>query len=86
MRQDWIMSPWLFNVYMDAVLKEVKGGMGKMVVRFQEEGREWRLFGLLCYYLFRSITRLAVHAVLYRRGGLLYEDYLVSCGESEEDL
>ena len=24
-----IMSSWLFNVYMDAVMKEVKMGMGK---------------------------------------------------------
>ena len=23
------MSPWLFNVYMDAVMKEVKMGMGR---------------------------------------------------------
>ena len=26
-RQGCIMSPWLFNVYMDAVMKEVKMGM-----------------------------------------------------------
>ena len=24
-----IMSPWLFNVYMDGVMKEVKMGMGR---------------------------------------------------------
>ena len=40
------MSPWLFNVYMDAVMK-VKMGMGWKGVRFQEEGREWRLSALL---------------------------------------
>ena len=51
-RQYCIMSPWNFNVYIDAVMKEVKIGMG----------REWRL------------------------PGLLYEDDLVLCGESEEDL
>ena len=39
------MSLWLFNVYMDALLKEVKTGMERGV-RFQE-GREWRLPGLL---------------------------------------
>ena len=42
-RQEFIMSPWHFNVYMDAVMKEVKMGMGRWGVRFQEEGREWRL-------------------------------------------
>ena len=41
------MSPWLFNVYMDAVMK-VKMGTGDegRSVRFQK-GREWRLPGLL---------------------------------------
>ena len=33
------MFPWLFNVYMDTVVKEVKRGMGRM--------GEWRLLGLL---------------------------------------
>ena len=28
-RQGCIMSPWLFNVYMDTVMKEVKVGMGR---------------------------------------------------------
>ena len=41
------MSPWLFNIYMDAVMKEVKMGMGKRKVRSQKEGREWRLTGPL---------------------------------------
>ena len=56
------MFPWLLNVYMDAVMKEVKMRMGRRGMRFQEEGREWRLTGLL------------------------YEDDIVLCGESEEDL
>ena len=34
-RQGCIMSPWLFNVYMDEVMKEVKMGMGR-------KGRECR--------------------------------------------
>ena len=34
------MTPWLFNVYMDAVMKEVKMGMGRSGVRFMEEGRK----------------------------------------------
>ena len=41
------MYPWLFNVYMDAVMKEVKMGMESMGVKFIEERREWRLPGLL---------------------------------------
>ena len=37
------MFPWLFNVCME----EVKMGLGRMGVRFLEDGREWRLSGLL---------------------------------------
>ena len=39
-RQGCIMSPWLFNVYMDGVMKEVKMGMGRRGVSFLEDGRE----------------------------------------------
>ena len=35
-----IMSPWLFNVYVDALMREMKRRMG---VRFQEEGSVWPL-------------------------------------------
>ena len=34
-----IMSPWLFSVYICAVMKEVKMSMGRMGVWFIEEGR-----------------------------------------------
>ena len=33
-RQGCIMPPWLFSVYMDAVMKEVKMGMGRRGVSF----------------------------------------------------
>ena len=46
-RQGCIMSPWLFNVYMYSLMKEVKIGIGRRGVRFQEEGREWSLPDLL---------------------------------------
>ena len=46
-RQGCIMSPWLFNVYMDVVMKEVKMGMERRGVRFLGDEREWRLPGLL---------------------------------------
>ena len=43
-----IMSPWLFNIdrERDKVMKE-KRGMARTGTRFLEEGREWRLPGLL---------------------------------------
>ena len=34
-KQVCIMSPWLFNVYMGTVMKELKMGMGRKGVRFQ---------------------------------------------------
>ena len=46
-RQECIMSPWLFNVYMDGEMKEVKMGIGRRGVIFLEDEREWRLSGLL---------------------------------------
>ena len=39
-RQGCNMSPWLFNVYMDAVMKEVKMRMGKRGIRSLKNGRE----------------------------------------------
>ena len=44
-RQGCVMNPWLFNVYTDAMMKEVKMGIGRRGVSFQEEGKEWRLLG-----------------------------------------
>ena len=44
MRQVCIMSHWLFNLYMNEV---VKMGMGRRGVSFIEDGRKWRLPGLL---------------------------------------
>ena len=41
------MFSWLFNVYMNAVIKEVSVGRGSRGVRFLEEGREWKLPGFL---------------------------------------
>ena len=41
------MYPCLFNEHMDAEMK-IKMGMGRMRLRFLEEGRKWRLPGLLC--------------------------------------
>ena len=41
------MSRLLFKVHMDAMMKEVKMGMERRRVRFQEEEREWRLARLL---------------------------------------
>ena len=40
------MSPWLFNVYMDVVMKEVKLGIERMGVRFTLL-LVWRLLGFV---------------------------------------
>ena len=41
------MFPWLFSEYMDGVMKGVKMVMERRGVSFLEDGREWRLPGLL---------------------------------------
>ena len=39
-RQECIMSRWLFNVYMDGVMKEVNMRIGRRGVSFLKGGRE----------------------------------------------
>src|SRR5678816_1094748 len=41
------MSPWLFNLYMDGVMKELEVGVALEGVRMMENGREWRVSYLL---------------------------------------
>ncbi len=36
------MSPLLFNIYMDGVMREVKGKVGEVGVRMYAEGRKWK--------------------------------------------
>ncbi len=40
LRQGCVMSPWLFNIYMDGVMREVKGKVGEVGVRMYDEGRK----------------------------------------------
>ena len=69
-RQGCIMSPWLFNVYIDAVTKELEDGDRK-------EGREWRLPGLLyaddlvlCGESEEELRAMVGQFIVYRRRGL----------------
>ncbi len=41
------MSPWLFNIYMDGVMREVKGKVGEVGVKLYNEGRKWVLNSIL---------------------------------------
>ncbi len=43
LRQGCVMSPWLFNIYMDGVMREVKGKVGEIGVKMYNEGRNWVL-------------------------------------------
>ncbi len=47
LRQGCVMSPWLFNIYMDGVMREVKGRVGEVEVRMYAEGRKWVLNSIL---------------------------------------
>ncbi len=39
------MSPWLFNIYMDGVMREVKGKVGEVGVRMYAERRKEKKIG-----------------------------------------
>ncbi len=45
--QGCVMSPWLFNIYMDGVMRAVKGKVGKVGVRVYTEGSKWVLNSIL---------------------------------------
>ncbi len=45
LRQGCVMSPWLFNIYMDGVMRKVKGKVGKVAVRMYNEGGGGGYFG-----------------------------------------
>ncbi len=47
LKQGCIMSLWLFNIYMDGVIREVKGKVGEVGVRMYDEGRKWVLNSIL---------------------------------------
>ncbi len=47
LRQGCVMSPWLFSIYMDGVMREMKGKVGEVGVRMYSEGRKWVLNSIL---------------------------------------
>ena len=42
-RQGCVMSPWLFNVYMDGVIREMKAKSGVLGAKLMNEESEWRM-------------------------------------------
>ena len=46
-KQGCVMSPWLFNIYMDGVMKEVRQGMGDRGVCLKRGNDKWWITDLL---------------------------------------
>ena len=60
LRQGCVMSPWMFNLYMDNVLKEMELNMGEIGVQMRApNGRMWRIWRLL----FADDTALVAESV-----------------------
>ena len=47
-RQGCVMSPWLFNLYMDGVMKELGVGVSGDGVRMMENGRAEGALPIIC--------------------------------------
>ncbi len=41
LRQGCVMSPRLFNIYVDGVMRQMKGKVGEVGVEMFAEGRKW---------------------------------------------
>ena len=46
-RQGCVMSPWLFNIYMDGVMREMKARVGRGGVKLEKQGEIWYLMDAL---------------------------------------
>ncbi len=47
LRQGCVMSPWLFNIHMDGVMRKVKGKVGEVGVKMYDEGSKRALISNL---------------------------------------
>ncbi len=47
LRQGCVTLPWLFNINMDGVIREMKGKLGEVGVKMFAEGRKWVLNSIL---------------------------------------
>ncbi len=48
LRQGCVMSPWLFNIYMDGIIREMKGKVGEVGVKMFAMERNWVLNLIVC--------------------------------------
>ncbi len=65
--QGCVMSPWLFNIYMDGVMRKVKDKVGEVGVRMYAEGRKWEAW----WYRRRDKRK----GIAWKKGGRIFGTY-----------
>ncbi len=50
LRKGSVMSPWLFNIYMHGVMRDMKSKVGEVGIKMCAEGRKWVMNSILLSY------------------------------------
>ena len=66
LRQGCVMSPWLFNMFMDGDVREVYSRVNRMVIKMREDGERESLFETHGAILLASVSLYLNERALFR--------------------